>query len=121
MMLACIHDHTTAFKLLEELYVEVLAKNEITEIPKVNDLLERFNALRNAVLKWRDAVDDDVRMRREFESGHASLILNLTQLNAKLTQLQHLDDTKMENRFAKFKVRISVEKNFIRFENISVK
>lgn len=83
----------TQFKLLEELYAELLARNSIQDLPIALELLNRFVDLRTSIAKLLNRLNADLQLYKKFQSYHANLILRLSQLDAKLTQLQHLNET----------------------------
>lgn len=73
------------------------------------DTLDRYAALKKFVVVIGGSLNADSRKWKEFSSSHANLILELTQLDAKLTQLQHLDDSVSdanEQKLQKLKVKI---------------
>lgn len=88
-----LNDRLTQFKLLEELYAELLARNSIQDLPIALELLNRFVDLKTSIAKLLNKLNADLQLYKKFQSYHANLILRLSQLDAKLTQLQHLNET----------------------------
>lgn len=79
---------------MEESYADLLSKNHIRNLSLVQDILDRYSALKKFVVRLNGRIEDDSLKWKEFLSSHSSLILKLSQLDAKLTQIQHLDDAK---------------------------
>lgn len=79
----------------------------------VQETLDRYKALKEFVIRLVAKLDGDVVKWREFSSAHGSLILQLSQLDAKLTQIQHLDDAGAGD--ANETNRIKLEKLSVRF------
>lgn len=79
--------------MLEESYADLLSKNHIPVLDIVQQTLDRYTALKEFVIRLNVKMEESSIKWKEFLSAHGNLILQLSQLDAKLTQLQHLDGT----------------------------
>lgn len=92
-----INNRSTQFKLLEEMYSNLLAKNSVHDFAVAQETLSRFENLKLSMNRLLKSLDVDLCRWKKYESAHSDLILRLSQLDAKLTQLQHLDESNKDS------------------------
>ena len=78
------------------MYSNLLAKNSIHDLAEAGETLSRFANLKLAMYRLLKSLDVDLSRWKKYESAHSNLVLKLSQFDAKLTQLQHLDESDKE-------------------------
>lgn len=78
------------------MYSNLLTKNAVHDLAVVQETLGRFENLKLSMKKLLKSLDVDLSRWKKYESAHSDLVLRLSQFDAKLTQLQHLDKSNEE-------------------------
>lgn len=80
-----MNDYQAHFEKLEELYARVY----VAQLFVADETLDRYATLKLKSRELHESLADSTKYWREFEKGHAKLVMALAALDANLTRLQH--------------------------------
>lgn len=78
------------------MYSNLLAKNAVHDFAVAQETLGRFENLKLTLNRLLKSLNVDLSRWKKYESAHSDLVLRLSQFDAKLTQLQHLDESNID-------------------------